>query len=370
MARAKPLQDIRPMKFDDVYTRRQAGKLTQEQAAGILGVSTRTMRRWEDRYGAEGADGLHGRRLGGISSNRVATDTVMKMLELFDSRYRDYTPKRFHGKLAAHHGFTQSYDRARRPMTGVMLHRDGSAHGWVPDKWWDPTVTMDDANNGLRSAFSVAEEGTMSGFQGLTEVIETHGPLCSLYADRGSRYWHTSEAGGKVDKDNLTRVGRALQQLRTEPIPSYPPQARGGSERMFGTLQNRLPQELRSRNTITIEEANQFPKDGFIPGHNAGFVKPAEATGSAFVPIMGNVRDTPCVREERVARNDSTVRCKVPVMQVAANGHRHHFIRAKARVREYPNGEPAIFHGPKRIGRHHSDGAPIKQREGPRKQAA
>ena len=393
MNRAEVLQEVRLMKFDELYSRRTADKLTQEQAAEILGISVRTMRRWEERYEAEGAEGLYDRRLGKLANNRVPADTAMEMLELFDTRYWDYTPKHFHEKLVAHHGFTQSYNwvrltlqrhgrvqpaprrgahrrkRARRPMVGMMLHQDGSTHQWIPDQWWDLIVTMDDANSQIYSAFFVPEEGTMSSFTGITEVIETHGLFCSLYADRGSHYWHTSEVGGKVDKENLTQVGRALQQLGIELIPAYSAEARGRSERMFGTLQKRLPQELRSHGITTMDEANRFLKEVYLPEHNTRFVKAPEDEASAFVPFAGNVRDTLCIQEERVVGNDNTVRYKRLVLQIAANRHRHHFVKAKVRVHVYPDGELAIFHGPRCIGRYTSDGSPI-EKEGRKQQAA
>ena len=393
MNRSEVLQEVRLMKFDDLYSRRTAGKLTQEQAAEILGISVRTMRRWEERYEAEGAEGLYDRRLGRLANNRVPADTAMEMLELFDTRYWDYTPKHFHEKLVAHHGFTKSYNwvrltlqrhgrvqpaprrgahrrkRARRPMVGMMLHQDGSTHQWIPDQWWDLIVTMDDANNQIYSAFFVPEEGTMSSFTGITEVIETHGLFCSLYADRGSHYWHTPEVGGKVDKENLTQVGRALQQLGIELIPAYSAEARGRSERMFGTLQKRLPQELRSHGITTMDEANRFLKEVYLREHNTRFVKAPEGEASAFVPFAGNVRDTLCIQEERVVGNDNTVRYKCLVLQIAANRHRHHFVKAKVRVHAYPDGELAIFHGPRCIGRYTSDGSPIEKEEG-KQQAA
>ena len=393
MNRAEVLQEVRLMKFDELYSRRTADKLTQEQAAEILGISVRTMRRWEERYEAEGAEGLYDRRLGKLANNRVPADTAMEMLELFDTRYWDYTPKHFHEKLVAHHGFTQSYNwvrltlqrhgrvqpaprrgahrrkRARRPMVGMMLHQDGSTHQWIPDQWWDLIVTMDDANSQIYSAFFVPEEGTMSSFTGITEVIETHGLFCSLYADRGSHYWHTSEVGGKVDKENLTQVGRALQQLGIELIPAYSAEARGRSERMFGTLQKRLPQELRSHGITTMDEANRFLKEVYLPEHNTRFVKAPEDEASAFVPFAGNVRDTLCIQEERVVGNDNTVRYKRLVLQIAADRHRHHFVKAKVRVHAYPDGELAIFHGPRCIGRYTSDGSPI-EKEGRKQQAA
>jgi len=387
MTRAEFSQEVRRMKFDDVYSRRSAGKLTQEQAAEILGVSVRTMRRWEDRFEADGAEGLHDRRLGKMAGNRVPTDKVMEMLELFDTRYWDYTPRHFHEKLVAHHGFTRSYNwvrltlqghgrvraaprrgahrrkRPRRPMVGMMLHQDGSRHEWVRDRWWDLIVTMDDADSRVYSAFFVSEEGTMSSFEALRDVIDEHGLFCSLYADRGSHYWHTPEAGGKVDKENPTQVGRALQQLGIELIPAYSPQARGRSERMFGTFQKRLPQELRSQGITTMEEANRFLKEVYLPSHNALFTKEPEDEASAFVPFAGNVRDILCVREERVVGNDNTVRYKGLVLQIASASHRHHFVKAKVRVHDYPDGELALFHGPRCIGRYRSDGSPVTRQE-------
>ena len=388
MNRAEVLQEVRLMKFEELYSRRQARQLTQDQAAEILGVSTRTFRRWEDRYEAEGAEGLYDRRLGKLANNRVPADAAMEMLELFDTQYWDYTPKHFHEKLVAHHAFAHSYNwvrltlqrhgrvspaprrgahrrkRARRPMVGMMLHQDGSSHQWVSDQWWDLIVTMDDANNEIYSAFFVPEEGTMSSFARIGGVIETHGLFCALYTDRGSHYWHTPEAGGKVDKENLTQVGRALQQLGIELIPAYSPEARGRSERMFGTLQKRLPPELRSQGITTMEDANRFLKEVYLPEHNARFVKAPEDDASAFVPFTGNVRDTLCVQDERVVGNDNTVRYKGLVLQIAANRHRHHFVKAKVRVHEYPDGELAIFHGPRRIGRYAPDGSPIEKPKG------
>lgn len=381
------------MKFEELYSRRQDRRLTQEQAAEVLGVSVRTVRRWEERYEMDGAAGLYDRRLGKLANNRVPTDTVMEVLELFDTQYWDYTPKHFHEKLVTRHGLTQSYNwvrltlqsngrvqpaprrgahrrkRPRRPMVGMMLHQDGSSHEWVPDQWWDLIVTMDDANSKVYSAFFVPEEGTMSSFRALTEVIEAHGLFCSLYADRGAHYWHTPEAGGKVDKENLTQVGRALQHLGIELIPAYSPQARGRSERMFGTLQNRLPQELRSRGITTIEEANRFLQDVYLPDHNARFAKEPEDTASAFVPFTGNLRDTLCVQEGRVVSNDNTVRYKGLVMQIEVPRHRRHFVKARVRVHDYPDGELGIFHGPRCIGRYRSDGSLIKQ-EGRKQDAA
>jgi len=199
----------------------------------------------------------------------------------------------------------------------------------------------------------------MSTFAALGEVIETHGLFCSLYADRAGHYWRTPEAGGKVDKDTPTQVGRALAQLGIELIPAYSPEARGRSERMFGTLQKRLPQELRLAGITTIDAANRFLKEDYLPRHNARFAVAPEGEGSAFVPFAGELADILCVQEERTVGNDNTVRYHGRSLQIPADRHRRHYVKAKVRVHEYPDGTLAVFHGPRRLARYRADGAPI-----------
>ncbi len=391
MRRTERLQGLRLMKFEEVYGRAARGQLDQAEAASILGMSERTFRRWRGRFEAEGAEGLYDRRLGKISARRVPVDTVMQVLELFDTRYWDFTAKHFFDKLVSEHGFERSYNwvrltlqghgrmakaprrgahrrrRERRPLPGMMLHQDGSTHEWVPGQWWDLIVTLDDATSETYSAFFVEEEGTMSTFRGLSEVIEKKGLFCALYADRGAHYWHTPDAGGKVDRDNPTQVGRALNQLGIELIAAYSPQARGRSERMFGTLQARLPQELRLAGITDREEANRFLKEVFLPDHNARCAVKAEGGGSAFVPFTGNLADTLCVQEDRVVGADNTVRHKNRVLQIPEDRHRHHYVKARVRVHEYPDGHLAVFHGPRRLATYGPDGTP---REEAKRQAA
>ena len=239
----------------------------------------------------------------------------------------------------------------------MMLHQDGSTHEWVAGQWWDLIVTMDDATSRTYSAFFVKEEGTMSTFRGLSEVISTVGLFCSLYTDRGSHYWHTPDAGGKVDKDNPTQVGRALAQLGIELIAAYSPEARGRSERMFGTLQKRLPQELRLAGITTMDAANRFLKETFLPEHNQRFAIAPEEPGSAFVPFAGNLDNILCIQEDRTVGNDNTLRYKGLVLQIPEDRHRHHYVKAKVRVHEYTDGHLAVFHGPRRLAAYGADGA-------------
>ncbi len=384
MRRTEVLQGIRLMKFEEILKRTRSRELNQEEAASVLGVSERTFRRWRERYDETGAEGLYDRRLGKVSARRVPVDTAIEILGLFDTRYFDFTARHFWDKLVSEHGFERSYNwvrltlqahgrvakaprrgahrrkRPRRPLPGMMLHQDGSTHAWVAGRWWDLIVTLDDATSEIYSAFFVDEEGTMSTFQALSETISAKGLFCALYADRASHYWHTPRAGGKVDKNNPTQVGRALDQLGIELIAAYSPEARGRSERMFGTLQKRLPQELRLAGIGTMEDANRFLDEVFWPAHNARFARAAEDTASAFVPFAGALEDILCVQQKRVVSGDNTVRYKGRTLQIPADRHRHHYVKARVRVHEYPDGGLAVFHGPRRLARYSAAGLAIE----------
>lgn len=211
-----------------------------------------------------------------------------------------------------------------------------------------------DATSEIYSAFFVEEEGTLSSFQGVREVIETKGLFSSLYTDRGSHYWYTEAGGGRVDKTRLTQVHRALQQLGITLIPAYSPEARGRSERMFRTLHDRLPKELALVGITEMAAANRFLRDHFLPAFNRQFQVPAETTGTAFVPWIGpNLPDLLCVHEERVVGNDNTVRYQGTTLQLPQDTHRFHYVKATVRVHEYPEGALAVFHGPRCLARYH-----------------
>ena len=381
MRRSEVLQEVRKMRFDEVYNQYRSRSLSCEDAADLLGTSVSTFYRYRRRYEEEGEEGLVDRRLGKLSARRAPVDEVFKVVTLFETKYYDFTVNHFHEKLAGHgikRGYTWTKNvlqeagkvkkaprrgahrrkRPRRPMAGMMLHQDGSRHEWVPGRFWDLIVTMDDATSEIYSAFFVDEEGTMSTFRALYDVIAKHGLFCSLYVDRGSHYWHTPQAGGKVDKSNPTQVGRALNQLGIELIAAYSPEARGRSERMFGTLQNRLPQELRLKGITNMEEANRFLKEEYLPEHNKRFALPAEEQDSAFVPWIGDgLGDVLTVQEERTVGNDNTVLYKKLRLQIPADKHRYHYVRARVRVHDYPDGKLAVFHGPRKLALYDNGGA-------------
>ena len=390
MTRATVLQEVRQMRFEELYERRQRRELTMAEAAEILGVTERTFRRWGDRYEAEGAAGLVDRRLGRASARAVPTDEVLQLVTLYETRYTGWTVKHFHERWQAEHGGTRSYTwtknrlhtagsvtraprrgahrkkRPRKPLPGMMLHQDGSTHEWVPGYQWDLIVTLDDASSEVYSAFFVEEEGTMSSFQGLREVIEAQGLFSSLYTDRGTHYWYTEEAGGKVDKTRLTQVHRALHQLGITLIPAYSPEARGRSERVFRTLQDRLPKELALAGITERAAANEFLRTRFVPAYNQRFAVPAAESGTAFVPWIGtHLAEILCVQEDRVVANDNTVRYQGQILQIPPDQHRFHYVKVTVRVHEYPDGTLAVFHGPRCLARYDENGQLIATNPAP-----
>jgi transposase len=369
------------MRFEELYARRQRRELTMVEAAEMLGVTERTFRRWSTRYDAEGLEGLEDRRLGRASARAAPVDEVLEMVTLYESCYTGWTVKHFHERWHAEHGGTRSYTwtknrlhaaghiaraprrgahrkkRPRKPLPGMMLHQDGSRHEWVPGCQWDLIVTMEDATSELYSAFFVEEEGTLSSFRGLREVIEARGLFSSLYADRGSHYWYTEVAGGKVDKTRLTQVHRALQQLGITLIPAYSPEARGRSERVFRTLQDRLPKELALVGITEMAVANQYLRTEFLPAYNRRFEVAAAEPGTAFVPWIGsNLADLLSVQEERVVANDNTVRYQGRSLQIPPDAHRFHYVKATVRVHAYPDDTLAVFHGPRCLARYDAEG--------------
>jgi hypothetical protein len=371
-------------KFRDVLSRWDGGDLSMLEAGELLGMSERQFRRYRDRYEEAGEAGLRDRRLGKISTRRVPAEAIEEMLELYRHRYLGWNVKHFHEHLVRDHHFSWGYtfiktqlhaaglvDRARRrgahrrkrerkPCEGMMLHQDGSRHEWLQGQpMLDLIVTMDDATSTITSAFVVEEEGTASSFRGLTETFVAKGLPSSLYTDRGSHYFVTLKAGEAVDKTRLTQVGRALRQLGIEHIPAYSPEARGRSERMFGTLQDRLPKELALAGIGDVEAANRFIVGVYLPAHNARFARPAAIADSAFVPAeAGALAEILCIEEERIVARDNTVVFGRLRLQLPPSPHRHHFVKATVKVRQYPDGSMAVFHGPRRIASYAPDGTP------------
>ena len=199
--------------------------------------------------------------------------------------------------------------RQRRPLPGMLLHIDGSKHQWFSDdRWYDLIVILDDATSEIYYAQLVEEESTRTVMAGLREVIETQGLFCALYSDRGSHFFVTLKEGEKVDKHRLTQVGRAMKELGVQMIAAYSPQARGRSERSFGTWQGRLPQELRLAGIATVEEANRFLRERYIAEFNASSACRRRRRGRHFGgPAGGDLNWIFSSQTERVVAKDNTV---------------------------------------------------------------
>lgn len=378
------------MRFETLLDRHEGGELSQMEAAEMLGISERSFRRWRDRLREEGPSGLADRRLGKPSPRRADAAEIAAMLELYRGSYADFTVKHFHEQLVKRHGYKLGYTvtkdhlhraglvrpavkrsahrkkRPRRPLVGMMLHQDASRHAWLPGdgRPYDLVVTLDDATSAIYSAFLVEEEGTASSFRGFSEVIARHGLFCALYSDRGSHYFHTPKAGGRVSRTALTQVGRALAQLGIEHIPAYSPEARGRSERAFRTLQDRLPKEFRLAGIAGIEAANRWLAESYIPEHNARFAVMPEQPGSAFVPDSGGAwREILCIQETRQVGNDNTVKWRTLRLQIPPSPLRPHFVKATVRVHEYPDGTLAVFLGPNRLADYDATGALVSHQQ-------
>jgi Helix-turn-helix domain len=394
------LPEVRMARVLDAIVSHRAKRLSCVEAGELLGMSERHFRRLRDAYEEWGEEGLIDRRRGRVSGRAADEAEIAWTARMFKTHYFDFRVKHFHERISGRtmddgEPFKRSYSwtksvlqlrglttkaprrgvhrrkRERRPLPGMMLFQDGSKHAWLgqgPDL--DLIATMDDATSAITSIFLCAEEGTASSFRGLIETIRAHGLFCSLYTDRGSHYFVTPKAGEKVDKTNLTQVGRALRQLNIEHIPSYSPQARGRMERLWDTLQKRLPPLLRLNGIATIEAANRWLAEVYIKEHNMRFAVAASEDGSAFVPFVGELDNILCIEEERVAGLDNTVRYEGRVLQIPPSRHRHHFAKTTIRVLEYCDGAIALFHGPREIARFRQDGSPHENQTAKKKLVA
>ena len=369
------------MKLQDVMLRAMAKRITWFQAAEILGISCRQMQRWKTRFRLEGYEGLFDRRRGIPSPKRVPLKTVEEVLRLYQEQYFDFNVCHFHEKLSSEHNIQLSYTwvkqalqgaglvktrrkrgkhrkrRPRRPLPGMMLHIDGSQHRWFnDDRWYDLLVLMDDATSEIYYAQLVEQESTRTVMTGLRAVIEQKGLFCALYSDRASHFFLTPKTGEPVDHNRVTQVGRALRELGIHLIPAYSPQARGRSERGFGTWQGRLPQELRLRGLTTIDGANQFLRAHYISEFNQRFMVKAAERGTAFVPLRRKDLDLVfSLQHERVVARDNTVSFAQRSWQLERTKLRGTLAGCRVVVHEHLDDTLSITFGPHVVGRYRTE---------------
>lgn len=377
----------RMMKLQDVLLKAMAKKITWWEAAEIIGVTDRTMRRWRERLVSDGYSGLVDRRKGKPSDRRVPMETVEEVLRLYQEIYFDLNIRHFHEKLQEEHGIHLSYTwvqkalqgaglvargrrrrkhrrrRERRPMPGMLLHIDGSKHQWFgDDRWYDLIVILDDATSEICYAQLVEEESTRTVMAGLRDGIEHKGLFCALYSDRGSHFFVTPKAGGKADKNRVTQVGRAMKELGVQMIPAYSPQARGRGERNFGTWQGRLPQELRLAGITTQDGANAFLRERYIGVFNDKFTVEARERGTAFRRTSRTDLDWIfTLQTERVVAQDNTVAIGEQSWQLERSKFRGSLAGCTVTIHEHLDGRVSIRYGPHVVGRFPAAGAGTNQ---------
>lgn len=375
----------RAMKVQEVLLRAIDGRLKWYQAAEVLGVSDRQMRRIKRRYERHGYDGLGDRRRQQPSSKRVPLAHVQEVLTLYRERYAGFNVAHFHEKLTAVHHIGLSYTwvktalqtagliareprrgphrqaRPRRPVPGMLVHTDASTHGWlVGQPPQDLIVVLDDATSEVYYAQFVPEESTRTMLAALRAVVAQQGIFCALYVDRASHFLTTRTGTSPHQPQQvaqLTQIQRALLQLGTTLIPAHSPQARGRMERLWETWQGRLPQELALAGITTWEAANGFLARTFVAYHNQRWAVPAAEPGTAFVPYRGDQLERIfALQHERVVGQDNCVTFERRRLQIPPAAWRYSFARCRVMVYEHLDGTVSLGHGPHTLGRYAADG--------------
>lgn len=376
------------MKREEIMLRAYAKKISWIEAAEILGLSCRHLRRIREKYEEFGFWGLHDKRVGKESPRRTPVKVIEEVLGLYRDEYFDLNVKHFHEKLVEKHGYERSYTwvknllqgaglvardrprkkhrrkRERKPMSGMMLHIDGSHHRWFGDeRWHDLIVVLDDATSEIYYAQLTEAESTATVMTALRQVIETKGIFCSLYSDRASHFWLTPKAGEAVDRQSVTQLGRALRDLGIKMIPAYSPQAGGRSERSFRTWQGRLPQELRLKNITTVEEANRFLKRAYLKEFNKKFAVAAQVDdGNAFFPCTRADLDRVfSIQTERTVARDNIVTYNNLSLQIDKQSWRGSMEGCRVTVYQHLDGVITVGFGPHEVGKYTTDGRPLKR---------
>lgn len=391
---AEVARKAKAMTRREIVVRAAAKVITWSAAAVILGVTDRHMRRIREKYEEFGVAGLMDQRGHKPRARRVSLETIEEVCRLKREVYPDFSMKHFHEQATEKHGLKLSYTltrsvlqdaglvdkapgrgkyrrkRERRPMVGMLVHLDASTHEWLaglPKQ--DLVVALDDADGRILYARFVEQEGTASTFEALGAVLRRWGRFAELYTDRGSHFCRTPKAGGESVTDG--QVSRALKVLGIRQILARSPEARGRSERAFGTIQGRLPQELRVAGVQSYAEANVYLERYFVPDFNRRFtVEPAQAE-SAFVPLAGIDLDLVLSEQhERVVAKDNTVSFEGLTLQLAPSRQRAHYVRCTVVVHRLVGGDLAVTYLGRQLGRYSAAGVLLTARSRTRRKAA
>ena len=365
------------MKVQEVILKAAGGQIKWYQAAEILGISDRQMRRWKIRYEALGYDGLFDRRRKIPSPRRIPMQVAKEVLRLYREEYFDFNVRHFHEELSEKHAISVSYTwvkmllqesglvargkkrgqyrrrRDRRPLPGMLLHIDGSIHRWFEhedDEMQTLLSVIDDATSECLAARFVPQEATRPILETLKEVVSTRGTFITLYTDRAGHFVHTPKAGEPPDRSHKTQIEQVLDELGIELIVAYSPEARGRSERAFGTMQGRLVPELRKACITTYEEANRYLSEIYISKYNKRFGVKPEERGTAFIPARGaNLTRIFSLRHQRTVYKDNTVHLGKRILQLPKPKGVTTLGQRKVQIREHLDGTLEVFSGKRLI---------------------
>lgn len=378
-------REARAMTRREVITKAIAQQLTWVQASEVLGVSARHMRRLRRKVECWGMSAVMDQRGGRPRRKRIKAGTIEFLCRLKRDVYADFSLRHFYEYVTEKHGVKVSYNwlrlmlqeagvvekepargkyrrqRERRPMVGMLVHLDASTHQWIAGlPRQDLVVALDDADSRILYARFFPQEGTASTFAALESVVRNYGRFCELYTDRGSHFCQNGPAG-ELAEEQHGQVSQALRALGIRQILARSPQARGRSERAFGTIQGRLPQELRLNRITDYAAANDYLAHQFIPDFNRRFtIKPAQPE-SAFVKLPGvELELVLSSKHERIVRNDNTVTFKNLILQLPSTRQRIHFVRCPVIVHQFADGTLGISYQGRLLARYDAAGGPLQ----------
>ena len=372
----------REEKRAQVLTRVLAGQWTTKEAAALLGMSARQVRRLKSAYQEEGIRALvhsnRGRRPGHALSDEIRGQVA----ELARTLYAGCNDHHFCELLAEREGIKISRSSVRRilrgagiasprprkapkhrsrrermPQEGMLLQIDGSRHDWLQGR--GPYLTLvgaiDDATGKVPGAVFRQQEDAHGYFLLVERIALNHGCPLALYHDRHGIFEHSTKGRMTVaerlnGKRDATQFGRLLEELGIKSIPARSPQAKGRVERLWGTFQGRLVFELRLAGARTIEEANQF-LDTFLPRYNQHFTVPPTAPGVAYrpLPFTRLPEEVFCFKYERTVGTDNVVALGEHRVQLLAGHDRISYAKARVEVHERLDGSVAVYYRGERL---------------------
>ena len=375
-------REARAMTRREVITKAIAGQLSWAQAAAVLGITARHMRRIRRGYERWGISAVMDQRGGRPRRRRISPGTIAMLCRLKRDIYPDFSVRHFYEQVSEKHQVKVSYNwlrltlqeaglverepargkyrrrRERRPMVGMLVHLDASTHEWIAGvPMQDLVVALDDADGRILYARFFAQEGSASTFAALESVVRHYGRFCELYTDGGSHFCTTKDAAAGPDAEQNGQVSQALRALGIGQILARSPQARGRSERAFGTIQGRLPQELRLNRITSYADANRYLQEHFIADFNRRFTVAPAQKDSAFTQLPGIELDLVLsAKHERIVRNDNTVVFRNLILQLPTTRQRIHFVRCPVTVHQFANATLGVSYQGRLLARYDANG--------------